>query len=202
MKTKYLLIFALSILNGCNIGDKNKTIKYAEQKSYQEEIFSTPLQGSVFSDEDGVISLYDSILTTEPFFYMLSPNNVTKNFLLLDSVNKTEFSNEYVKGNIITYYLHNSYLKVFERIEDNTYIPLEFLILDRDIKLRNGLRVGLNRISFNAIYPKAKKYSKSSEIYINDESELTTIGCFFQNDTLFKITFYNIESPENVYNGR
>ncbi len=152
-----------------------------------------PLQGSVFSVENGNVYLYDTILPIEPFSYTISPKNITKNISFLDSINKEKILDEYTEGNIITYYFHNSYMKVYERIKDNYYILMEFLILDKGIKLRNDIKVGMNRNEFNIIYPEAKQYANLSEIYMVEESEFTCVGCFFKSDTIYKITFYNVE---------
>lgn len=193
MKIKYLWILNFIVLIGCTTKNNNKDIKITGTTIYSEDAFSSPLQGSVYYEKDGQLKLYDSILPTEPFSYVLSPENITKTIPFLDSINKKDCSDEYVQGSIITYYIHNSYLKIFKNIENNNYIPIDFIILDKNITLRNGLKVGLARDVFNSIYPAAIKYNNLTEISIVDESEFTSINCFFQEDTISKITFYDVE---------
>ena len=192
---KRLIIIILVILSGCSIKENNNENNVIESKNHQEMkyIFEEPLQGSFLDVEDSIVYFYDTILQIKPFSYELSRENIEKNIFIPDSVSKIYFSEDYMEGYIVTYYLKNSYIIVFENMEDNKCYQVDFDIFDKGIELRNGLKIGLSRDSFNVIYPESKKYNNFLIMGIRDESEFSGVDCYFKNDTIYKITFWDVE---------
>jgi hypothetical protein len=200
MKTiEFLGLILIVLFTGCNI---NKTEQKKEltvkENSQTEELFQDPPQGSFLYEKDGEIILFDTIIQLEPFDFPLTPESANRYLPLLDSITIKACSNEYGVGNIIIYHLCNSYIKVFEdeNVNARKYPVVEFIIIDKDIKLRNGLAIGLSKKSFNIIYPEAKKYPNALFISMKDQSEFNVVSCYFQQDTIYKIVFASFTSPE------
>jgi len=193
---KSLIIIVFAILSGCSIKENNNENNVIESNNYQGEkkfIFEEPLQGSILMVKDSIVEIYDTILSN-PFSYELSRKNIEKIMFIPDSVNKRYFSEEYTEGNIVTYYLKNSYLIVYERMEDKRCLLLHTVIFDKGIELRNGLKIGLSRDSFNVIYPESKKYNNFSIMSLCDESKFGGVDCYFKNDTIYKIICWDTEN--------
>jgi hypothetical protein len=193
MRLLNLYIPVLIFLYGCNNRD-NSNRQVVNKNQSEEIIAEKSLQANWKSYiEDNIVYLYDSILPTDPLDYILSPENIEKNISFIDSINKERFFNENTDGNILTYYFQESYIKIFERVEDDFNVPIEFIFFDKRIKLKNGLKVGLSRESFNIIYPEFKQYDNYSEVCIIDESQFTNITCYFKADTIHEIFFCSVE---------
>jgi len=188
------------LLNKCGIKENNNENNVIENSNSQEEkyIYEEPLQGSVYFVEDNEVYFYDTMLY-DLFNYTFSPDNVKKYIPFLDSITKIYIPEKDFEGNIITYHFKKSWIRMFELVVDSEYACVDFDIFDKRIELKNGLKVGLSRDSFNIIYPESKKYNNISKMSLTDESGFGILTCYFKKDTINEIFYWNIEVLPQCY---
>jgi hypothetical protein len=183
-----MLIF-ISCQNASN--ETNKKISENEKPEQLSFVFPQPPPSRAGNTANIVVDVYDSIIPSDPFGYLLSPESITKNIPYNIEISERDYSERYTEGTIITYSFGNSYIVVLKRKSDGKYILLEFVIVDKNVLLQNGISVGSNRTAFNNIYPSIKIYNKNTLFSIVDESESTNINIFFKDDVIWKMTFLN-----------